>query len=211
MAIAFGAITTRQTASTGTAPTVTGSNTIGVVFHFGDTSNNLTGITWGAGNNMVKINEVQTPSDRWNTMWYILNPTSGATITCSGGTVHSWFAFYYTGVQQSGVPDATNVGTSSASTSVSVTVNVVDDDCWLVYAQKDNLGGVTYTTDVGTMRANTQGGGEAIGDSNGTIGTGNQTVTLSSGSSSNHGMIGFSMIAAGAAATPTLQLLGVGT
>jgi len=191
MAIAFGAITSRQTSSSGTGPTVSGSDTIGIVYHFGDTADNLTGVTWG-GVAMTKITSVRTPGDRWSSAWYVLAPSSGATIACTGSTVNSWFGFYYTGVKQSGQPDASTTNTSSSSTTISTTVNVVASNCWTVMMQKDTTGGITYTVDVGVMRANAQGGGEAISDSNGTVGTGNQTTTMT-GTSSTHGAIGISL------------------
>lgn len=191
----FGDVNARQTSAIGTGPTVGNSNTIGIVFHFGDNTDTLSAITWGAAS-MTKITSVQTPGDRYVSVWYVIAPTSAATITCVGATVNSWFAFYYTGAKQTGQPDSFNSNTSSSSTTIAVSTTVVAPNSWTVMMQKDITGGLTYTTSVGVMRVNASGGGEAISDSNGVVGTGAQSTTLTS-SSSTHGAIAISIAPVG--------------
>lgn len=219
MAIAYGAISAVGTTSTPTAVTLSGTNTIGIVYVAGDTTaDNITDVTWGAGNVMFKIAVIQTPTDRYTSVWWIANPTSGATITFTGGSFWRSYSFYYTGAAQTGQADSSNTGTSTASTAITVATTVVATDCWYVMCQKDITGGRVYTPSgvLVTTRKDTDDGGLAIADSAGTVGTGSQSGTMTQTAlTSNHGGIAFSLAPAGGAAAPeqvhsNLLTLGVG-
>ena len=213
MALAFGAVTSVTTGNPTTGPTVTGSDTIGIVFHMGDSAaDNLSAVDWG-GSAMTKITSVKTPGDRWISAWYVIAPSSGATITFTGSTVNRAFSLYYTGAKQTGQPDSSNTGTSSANAAITVATTVVASNCWTLMFQKDDTGSITYSTSVGTMRINADAGGLAMSDSNGTVGTGSQSTTLTGTGTPNHGGIALSIapsVAVTGSVSSNLSLLGVG-
>ncbi len=209
-AIAFGGISAVSTSQTPTSVSVSGSNTIGIVCVTGDTTtDNVTAATWN-GVSMTKIAAVQTPSDRWNSCWWVAAPASGTTISFTGGSFWRSYSFYYTGAAQTGQPDSSNTGTNTANTAISVASTVVASNSWFVMHQKDGTGGTTYTASnvLASVRANTDDGGIAIADSNGTVATGSQTGTLTSSATTNHGAIAFSIAPVAVAASP-MSILGL--
>ena len=146
-AVGFGGMTATVHAASGdTSLAVSGSNTVGVIFAIGDTSDNLTGITWG-GVSMTKIKSVQaTPSGNWVSAWCISNPASAATVTLTGGTTQQSYDGYYTGT--SCPVDSSNTATVGAQLAISAATTVVAANSWAVMYQKDNFGGLTYTASV---------------------------------------------------------------
>jgi hypothetical protein len=218
MAIGFGAISAVSTLQNVTSVAVSGSDTLGIV---GVVDGNagadaITATTWN-GVSMTKIgSSVQVPGDRWMSLWWIANPASSTTISFTGGAFWRSFNFYYTGASQVGQPDSSNTGTVSNSLGITVATTVVAANCWTIIFQKDNAGGITYTTTVGVMRANADGGGIAISDSNGTVGTGSQSTTLlGTDATAEHGAIAISISPAGggggASPTPLRMLMGMGS
>lgn len=196
MAIAFGGISSVSTSQTPTSVAVSGSDTLGLVYVMGETgSDAITAVTWN-GVSMSKIAAVQTPGDRFTSVWWIANPASSTTISFTGGTFWRSFSFYYTGAQQTGQVDSSNTGTSTNSTVISVATTVVASNCWLVMCQKDNIGGETYTASgsLSSIRANSDAGGIAIADSNTTVTTGSKTGTLTgTNATAEHSGIVFSI------------------
>lgn len=202
-AIAFGAISAVSTSQTPTSVAVSGADTIGLVYVVGDTAaDNITAVTWN-GVSMTKIAAVQTPTDRWISVWWIANPASATTISFTGGAFWRSYSSYYTGAKQTGQPDSSATNTNTASTGITAATTVVADNSWLVLFQKDKTGGITYTAanDIASMRANTDDGGIAIGDSNTTVATGSRTGGVTSGTSSDHGAIAFSIAPVAVAVT----------
>lgn len=195
MAIAYGAITpvaaTTGTSLTYSSSAVSGSDTFGVVCYNGSNtgSDYVTGITWNSVA-MTKIgSSVQVPGDRWMGVYYIIAPASGTTnitVTGSSSAIIRSFSTYYTGVDQTSPLDSSNTGTTGGlSSSLGVSTTVVASDCWTAYFTKDSTGSKTYTTSVGSMRRDTDAGGQAYSDSNGTVSTGSNTTThtMTSGTS----------------------------
>lgn len=208
-AVGFGAISAVDNAISRTSIAVSGTNPVGIVFVSGDTgSDSITSVTWNSVA-MTKIAAVQTSGDRWNSVWCINNPASETTIAFNDNTENYWrnFNAYYTGAVCPPV-DSSNTGSNTSATSISVATTVVDAGSWLIAFQKDNAGGKTYSPsdDLTTMRANADAGGLAIADSNGAVGSGSQTGTLSASGSANHGMIAFSLAPVAVAASPTIPL-----
>lgn len=194
MAILFGGISSVSTSQTPTSVAVSGTNPVGFVYVVGDTSDNITAVTWN-GVSMTKIAAVQTPTDRFSSLWWVANPGSSSTISFTGGSFWRSYSFYYTVAAQTGQPDSFNTATFAASTSITIATTVVASNSWYVMCQKDTTGGITYTPSnaLASMRANADAGGIAISDSNGTVGTGSITGVLSSGTNTNHGGIAFSI------------------
>lgn len=196
MALAFGGISAVSTSQTPTSVSVSGSNPIGIVYVVGDvTADNISAVTWG-GVSMTKIAAVQAAGDRYDSAWWVANPSSAATISFTGGSFWRSYSFYYTGAKQTGQVDSSNTGTSAASAAITIAATVAAANCWYVMCQKDDSGGRTYTGSgvLSSTRVDADAGGIAIGDSNGIVGTGSQsgTFTASSGGMS-HGGIAFSI------------------
>lgn len=169
----------------------------GIVFVAGDDgSDSITSVTWD-GVAMTKINasSLEVPGDRFISAWCIQDPASSATIAFNDNTDNYWRnanAFY----PGAACPeDSENGGTSSGVTSISVATTVVDADSWLIAFHKDGSGGKTYTptNDITTMHINGDAGGLAIADSNGAVGSGSKTATLTAAGNANHAMIAFSL------------------
>lgn len=82
----FGAATTSAGSTTGTGPTVSGSDTIGIVTLHDSTGSgsNPSAVTWG-GNSMTRL----TPdADRTVHVFYIANPSSGGTVSATWSPSH---------------------------------------------------------------------------------------------------------------------------
>jgi len=211
MAIAFGGISAVSTSQTPTSVSVSGSNTVGLVYVVGEaTGDDITAVTWNSVS-MTKIAVVKTPGgDRYISVWWIANPASATTISFTGGTFWRSFSSYYTGAKQTGQPDSSNTATSSASSAITVATTVVASNCWQIMFQKDGQGNTTYTASgvLTTVRADNDAGGIAIADSNGTVSTGSQSGTLTQSSgTANHGGIAFSIApAASVIYIPDLRL-----
>lgn len=147
MAIAFDASTDLGISASGdgtktttTAHTVSGANTILIVATASSMTNGSTsvsGITY-AGVALTQVTtDTQIPTNNYLGLWYLINPTTGTnniaiTLTQSGGGRVWGGAASYTGVKQSGQPDAFNTGTATAQTSLTVAVTTVADNCKLV-------------------------------------------------------------------------------
>lgn len=196
MAIAFGGISSVSTSQTPTSVSVSGSNTIGIVFVVGDTTaDNISAVTWNSVS-MTKIAAVQVPGDRYLSAWWVANPASATTISFTGGSFWRSFSFYYTGAKQTGQVDSSNTGTSTASAAITIATTVAAANCWYVMCQKDDSGGKTYTGSgvLASTRVDADAGGIAIGDSNGVVGTGSQSGTFTaSGAGISHAGIAFSI------------------
>lgn len=214
MAIAFGGISTLGTTQNVTSIVVTGTNTIGIVQVKGDVnSDDITAVTWG-GVSMTKIAAVTIPvNDRVLSTWWVANPSSGGTISFTGGSFWQSYNFYYTGAAQTGQPDSFNSGTSTAATTLAVATTVVASNCWAIFTGGNSSGNRTTTTSAGTVR---QGSDDFFTiDSNATVATGSYSVTATENIvATGLGGIAFSIApAAAVVASPivhSLSLLGVG-
>lgn len=218
MAIAFDASSTGGLNASSWAHTVgTGSNRIMFVGEFDDTggSNLLTAVKWNTNESFAKITEIQAPADRWISLWYLINPTSGAqnlTLTTTAGAFKG-SATSYSGAQQSGVPDAfgsTSQNPSSLGGSDSITLTV-GTNAWIVTYFKEN-GGITVTWTNATERQATAFG-DHMADSNAAL-SGSQTTTAAYVGPTHTAMVSASFLPAGGAAATTFQprrqLEGVG-
>ena len=96
----------------------------------------VTGITYGgeAMTEIAKRNPAHTGTNHVSYLYYLLSPSTGANdvvISASQSVFISGGAATYTGVRQSGVPDATvsNGGTGSSLTTITTTTV---DNAWVV-------------------------------------------------------------------------------
>ena len=94
--------------------TCTGSNGLLLVHATTNTTDDVTGITY-AGAAMTQVTKIQTPSGRWNYLFYKLGPATGANnVVISTSDTPDLILSYsasYTGVSQSGFPDSSNTAT----------------------------------------------------------------------------------------------------
>lgn len=141
MAIKFNAVSVG--ASTGTSPltwshtNASNSNRLLVVaISVGaTTSPNCSGVTYN-GSAMTLLGSARSTSTIQATLWYLLNPSTGAntisaTVTGTGNLTANGAATSYYNVKQSAQPDAVagNIGSSSVAT---LSVTTVADNSWVV-------------------------------------------------------------------------------
>jgi hypothetical protein len=211
--IAFDAASTGATFATSWSHTVgAGSNRALVVCEFDDTASNLlTAVTWNTSESLAKILEVQTPGDRYISMWLLLNPSSATAnivLTTTAGAMRGW-GMSYTGVS---ALDVSGSGTASSSSPVSDTITVASN-AWIVSCLKENAG-TTVTWTNATENATTVGGGLHGADSAGTR-TGSQATSGAYGGGVSAAILSASFTptgGGGGSARPPcgLRLLGVG-
>jgi len=190
-----------------------GSNRLLVVGEFDDTggSNLLTAVNWNTSESFTKIGQIQTPGDRWVSLWYLLNPTAttaNITLTTTAGAFEG-FSTSYSGV---GALDVSGTGTAAGSPGPVTTTITVATNAWIVSILKEDFGGgITWTN--ATSRKDL-GTGLHMADSNGPL-SGSQTTQGSlGGGSHNYGMVSASFTVSGGGGglvcTPTISTLGVG-
>lgn len=156
--------------------TCTGSNRILIV---GISSNNadvITGVTYaGISLTLGKKNSVTSPTMY---MWYLLTPATGANnvvvSASSGGEYLRAVSASYTGVKQSGQPDATAEQNITA-TAITTTLTQFVASAWQVGIAANGGTGV-MTASTGTTSRGSLGGITFIGDSNGNRTAGTQTL-----------------------------------
>lgn len=189
MAIAYDAtsIGTQVNASSKSwSHTCTGSDRILFVSAMSNTTDDVTGVTYnGVSMTQVGKQQMQASNNRWVYLYQLVNPATGSntiTINASGTTFLQGTATSYTGAKQTGQPDSSNTGFANSSTSITISTTVVTSGSWLVMATGDNNGGESGGTGT-TVRNSTNG--NAISDSNGTVGTGSQSLQVTTAGSSN--------------------------
>lgn len=186
---------TYDTSANGIAPgatsltyshTVTGSNPILFVGVFtATTADTVTGVTYN-GVAMTRINTRANATSR--AYLYVLpgcaTGANNIVVTVSGAITIQGISLSYTGASQTGQPDsnATNQVTSNSTLTTSTTV--VASNCWLVsFMSLEVAGGAAAGTGT-TLRAS-QAANSSMGDSNGTVGTGSQSMQWNSNPGEN--------------------------
>lgn len=203
--------------------TCTGSDRILFVAVFGDlltsdaTGAKITGATYN-GVAMTLLDKVTPPAsgERWLYLYYLINPDTGANnvvVSASSSIVIAGNSASYTGVNQSGQPDATNKGTASSTTSITRSLTTIADNCWTFMAGKASGGNVTAGS--GSTMRSTENNDLGIFDSNGAITpAGSTSMTMNSSITTVFSavMASFSPSGGGAppATTPRMTLLGAG-
>lgn len=146
--IAFGATAQNGNSAasvTVTGPVVTGLNTIGVVGALTQTDLTLGSVTW----NGVTATLIATQSNNFTFNneeigeWYVVNPASSAPVVINRTTAINALqgvVGYYTGANQTGIPDASHVTTSTTGTTLVSTVTTVADKSWAFIMFRDDNG-----------------------------------------------------------------------
>lgn len=185
MAIAYDAVSVGNTANSPIASplswnhTISGANTV-LLLGIEMSGKTPSAVTYN-GVAMTLLDSVVLGGN--NQYFYgLLNPATGTnsiSVSWSGGNDYvSGEATSYTGVKQTGLPDSYANKTQTSGSSITQSTTVVDSSCWIVTWGRHSDSNATAGSGI-TMR-NQQGlGGQLwIGDSNGTVGTGSQSVTV---------------------------------
>src|SRR6185436_7510389 len=184
-------VVTGSVTSLTVAHTITGTNTILFAGVTSATTDLISGATFN-GVAMTLINKVQTPTDRWTYLFYLVAPASGThnVVVTASSTVDVIAATNasYTGAQQTGVPDAQTTNTVNPATSITTSVTTVANNCWtLLYTNGLGVasGGTGSTSRIVTGTTN-----DGIYDSNAAITpAGSHSMTINIGSSTARSVI----------------------
>lgn len=188
-----------------------GSNRILFVGAVGDNTGSATDDITGATYNgvaMTLIDKTFVAADRYRYLFYLVNPASGANnvvITSStNGGFKAGAVASYTGASQTGQPDASGKNQDTNNT-LTTTATVVASNSWMIMA--GGVGGGTAVASTGSTLRDTA---TNIGmfDSNGTVATGSQSMTIvTSDSPTTHPIMGImaSFSPAIAATSPSIE------
>ena len=182
MALVYDATATGTASATSLtyAHTCTGSNLILFVgFSTYDAAEVVTTVTYN-GVAMTQANKkASAAGDRWSYLYYLIAPATGANniviSRSNSGSINSC-STSYTGAKQSSQPDSSNTNSVLSDTTLTYSTTVVASNCWLV-AWSDGAN----TAGAGTTTRNTSGSASGIGDSNGTVSTGSQSLIFTVG------------------------------
>lgn len=184
MAIAFDAVSNGTAASSTSitwSHTCTGSDRILVVSVEGGTTSttDVTSVTYNSVS-LTKAVAYNNNENRASYLWILVAPATGANdvvVTKTSSDYMAVGAMSYTGASQTDQPDSFGTGTLASGTTVSPTTTVIASNCWLVGgARMSGAGGISAGANT-TIRY--QNGAEfGFGDSNGTVGTGSQSLNF---------------------------------
>lgn len=134
-----------------------GSNRLLAVNVLGDVTDNITGVTYNGVSMTLAAKLTPTGPDtpRWVYLFFLLAPATGSNNVIISANTTAYIlagAADYTGVNQTGQPDATTTHTGSGSImNLTSTITTVADNSWAILAEEGG-GGLPPTFDVGTTR-----------------------------------------------------------
>lgn len=116
-------------------------------------------------------------------LWYLVAPATGThtiTVTLTGSVSHmASSAFSYTGVDQTNPIDSNNTGQNNTGTATfTLSTTVVKSNCWLVGGAMARDSGPPGAGSGTTLRGLNSGSWTTGADSNGTVGTGSQSLSF---------------------------------
>lgn len=114
--------------------TFNGSNRLAVIGIMTDTGSDTSTAVDVGGTACSKIDSVQGGNSRYIALWHCVNPPSGTqtiTVTATGG-IYLGLSMSYSGMNQTGQPDASNTGTASGVSSIMTSATTVADNSWMV-------------------------------------------------------------------------------
>lgn len=165
--------------------TATGSNRKAIIFVWGDfTPGDPTVTVGGSSTGVTEITRVTLTGTQKVIAYYYDNPPTSSTQyqVTETGSYPEIHVITYTGCA-SGAVDS--YASKTGDTALDLTTTVVASNCWLVSGARDYSDG-DIVASTGTTQRNT-GAGIKTGDSNGTVGTGAQTMNWSNNGSGNTG------------------------
>lgn len=216
MAIARGTSTTLGNLGGGPqtflGPTISGANTYGVFFGFSRGSD-ISGVTWN-GVAMVKVGSIQGPvadTGDFDSIWIIANPTTGNLTVSGGSSIVAGVAMYYTGVNQTGQPDASTTNSTIATATMTTSVTVVAANSWTLLVGRSSSGVPAAGTGSNLIASSLI----AAFDSNTPLAAGSQSMTTSGTAGDNMFGVMCSLspvsVIVASKIPSTLLMMGVGT
>lgn len=140
-----------NTTSVSWSHTCTGTNLALIVGIWSQSGDAVTSVTYNsvAMTQAVKLAMTGSAAGQYIYLYYLLNPATGTNTVAatSSGVGIDGASTSYTGVKQSGQPDATGTNVSTATTSLTTSLTTIADNCWLV--------GFAYTGSTQTAGTNT--------------------------------------------------------
>lgn len=149
------------------------------VFSTSGGSDDVTGATYDGVAMSLLGSRVQVPGDRWMSLWGLLAPATGANtvvVSASSSGVIAGSSISYTGVEQSGLPDASTTNTASATQSISTALTPAANNCWIVNYSKGGTSGTDSVIGPTVIRVSSQGG-FFLSDTNGPVSGGSPITT----------------------------------
>lgn len=170
--------------------TCTGKNLIlfvGVRTQSGDI---VTGVTYNSVS-MTQLSKVNI-NTAYLYIYYLLAPSTGSNTVAINVSDQSknvqGISVSYTGVKQSGQPDSSNTNTATSNT-ITTSTTVIANGCWLISAFS-HADGSSGTLSAGTgVTQRCLNNDIRIGDSNGVVPTGSQSMTWNSTATENLAMV----------------------
>lgn len=174
----------------------------------------ITSVTYAAAAMTLAVKIQRSTGTGYQYSYYKINPATGANdatanFSPNATTLNNGFV-NYTGVDQTSPIDATASSVNgSGNTTLSTTLTVVASNCWAFNGSFANNGSLTFTAGITNSLGSPNAGGWGIADTNGTIGTGGNTVTIGRASAGEAGITCFSFKPS-VAVTEQLSLLTTG-
>lgn len=126
-----------------------------------------------AANNNVRIGHLVAPNVGSLTLRFEKSNATGFISLCAAN---------YTGVKQTGQPDATASDSSASASGLSYTITTVADDCWIATVASNSTGVLNGGTNYSILEQPSTSNA-AFGDSNASVGAaGGKTVSMSGNS-----------------------------
>lgn len=185
--------------------TCSGSDRILFVHAFHNTTADLiTGATYG-GTAMTLVAKFSPGGSRYLYLFALINPATGANdvvISASSSTAIGGNAFSYTGVSQTGQPEvyATDIDTAS---TINTSITTITDNSWIAMVTLGNNEAPTASTGATLYGQNSVYNDADVFDSNGTVSTGSNTMTVTTGGGSPLGRIIVAIAPSGGSPTNT--------
>jgi len=159
--------------------TATGSNIFLHTGYLGHTaSDTVIGVAWNTSETFTQLaTSIKIANTRYTGSWGRANATSGTHNIVISASNSVWGATAsYSGVSSSTPPDSSNSG-GSTTTALTVSTTVVASNCWLIGVGGGAVSG-PLTGGTGTTQRVQIDGQSTLFDSNGTVGTGSQSLQI---------------------------------
>jgi len=203
---------TSATVSTGSLSFNAGTSDLVVAIAYRTAGGPLTSPAWN-GVSMTQAYTASLPSTNNVYCWYILGGATGTNnFTFSGGNSEV-ILVSYSGVKQTGFPDASvSITPGSLSSPQTATLTTVANNAWQIITFY-TADGTTVTAGSGVTTVLSQitgGGGVYFGDSNGALtpaGSKSQTISFASTATPRSSIFSFSIAPATAPSTPNSGFL----
>jgi len=186
-----------------------GTDRLAVIFTLSGGGNRFSSVTVeGQATTTVVTNYNPFGAQSLYGLYYIAPPTSSSTTylftLIDSADDEEIGVLTYSGCHQTSPIDssATNVNAAANPALVALTTTVVASNCWLVSCARNNTGGASASTGTTLRQAGTS---LATGDSNGTVGTGSQSMSWTRAANGTTGGIVFSIAPAVAAGPANLK------